>query len=110
VPSWRFVECERVVVKVTEEAADSTIDVRAVVAVKFFLRICIRKGVTARKKGAESWLRELPQKVCEKDELISDQLEGAGPLFSGVALSLKESCFIPATVAASCVVIRSGTE
>jgi len=36
VPSWRFVECERVVVKVTEEAAASTIDVRAVVAVKFF--------------------------------------------------------------------------
>jgi len=36
VPSWRFVECERVVVKVTEEAAASTIDVRAVVAVKCF--------------------------------------------------------------------------
>ena len=35
-PSWRSVECERVVVKVVEEAAASRRDVRAVVAVKCF--------------------------------------------------------------------------
>jgi hypothetical protein len=59
VPSWRSVECERVVVKVVEEAAASRRDVRAVVAVKcFFFRICILKGAAARKKGVESWLRD----------------------------------------------------
>jgi len=38
VPSWRSVECERVVVKVVEEAAASRRDVRAVVAVKCFFQ------------------------------------------------------------------------